>query len=204
MRNLKHREVRWLSQGHPASKWSGWDYVAQVLLIPFWVPFALGSLSSCDRVSFGLLVSGSLMSSGVDIWLSRCSVRAKEVDWCWAQIRGTGIRESWLKIPDPILATGPLGRLFELLTLVVSMSRMPVIPGSSRCLCRRRKQVLWMYFVRQRVSSNDIFIAPCLSLTLEDRGFACLWHPKASWVQSFLESGRGGWLSAPVSSVLSL
>ena len=118
----KHREARWLSQGHPASKWSGWDYVAQVLFIPFWLPFALGSLSSCDRVSFGLLVSGSLMSSGADIWLSRCSVHAKEVAWCWTQIRGIGIRESRLKIPHPILATGPVGRLFELLTLVVSMA----------------------------------------------------------------------------------
>lgn len=54
------------------------------------------------------------------------------------QIRGTGIRESWLKIPD-ILATGPLGRLFELLTLVVSMSRMPVIPGSSELLVQENK-----------------------------------------------------------------
>lgn len=38
------------------------------------------------------------------------------------------------------------------------------------------------------------FIAPCLSLTLEARGFARLWHPKASWVQSFPESRRGRWL----------
>ena len=87
-------------------------------------------MGSCDRVSFGLLVSGSLMSLGVDIWLSRCSVHAKEVAWRWAQIRGIGIRESWLKIPDPMLATGPMGRLCELLTLVVSVGRMPVIPGS--------------------------------------------------------------------------
>ena len=43
------------------------------------------------------------------------------------------------------------------------------------------------------------FIAPCLSLTLEARGFARLWHPKASWVQSFPESRRGRWLSAVVS-----
>lgn len=70
------------------------------------------------------------MSLGVDIWLSRCSVHAKEVAWRWAQIRGIGIRESWLKIPDPMLATGPMGRLCELLTLVVSVGRMPVIPGS--------------------------------------------------------------------------
>ena len=53
-----------------------------------------------------------------------------------------------------------------------------------------------MYFVCQRVSSNDIFIAPCLSLTLEARGFARRWHPKASQVQSFPESRGGGWLGA--------
>lgn len=56
------------------------------------IAFCLG-LSSCDsRVSFGLLVSGSLMSWGVDIWLSRCSVSAKEVD------RGVGHRSGELEL----------------------------------------------------------------------------------------------------------
>lgn len=64
------------------------------------MPFALGSLSSCDRVSFGLLVSGSLMSSE---WTSGFpDVQfVQEVDWCWAQIGGTGIRGLDLKIQTP-------------------------------------------------------------------------------------------------------
>lgn len=183
MRNSMHREVKWLSQGHTASWWPGWDYAPQVLLIPLcWLPFALGFLSICNRVSADSWFSELLMSQGVDIWLSRCSVHTKVVPWCHAQTRGFRIRGSPLKITDPhIVAVRTLARLLDLLTLIVLFVSMLAIPGSWRFLYRWREirvlkalhqlEGLWQwYFYYSMTVTHPV-----------GQGFVCMWDQKGLW-----------------------